>query len=155
MGAVVYHNDIPLGGVLVPLTTHSGHYWLGGSGSDVFPPGAVRLLHWEIIRELKRRGVACYDFVGARLSSVEGTKLEFIQRFKSRFGSELVRGLLWKIDVNPARCRRYDMVVSLRRKLWGGSPPGAGDIIDRERQKTLAPVLDIEQAAETPSEATP
>ena len=92
--AVVYHQDRPLGGVLVPWTHHSGHYTHGGSGEDVHPAGAVRLLHWEVIRKLRDLGVEYYDFVGARLSPVEGTKLEFIQRFKSRFGTNLVQAAM-------------------------------------------------------------
>ena len=137
--AVVYHENRPLGGVFVPWTRHSGHYTHGGSGEDVHPVGAVRLLHWEVIRKLHAQGVGYYDFVGARLSSVEGTKLEFIQRFKARFGTELVRGQMWKCDVNPWKARLYDSLVKLRRVLPGGSPPGTGDIIDQELRKFAAP----------------
>jgi hypothetical protein len=133
--AVVYFEERPLGGVFVPWTRHSGHYTHGGSGEDVQPAGAVRLLHWEVIRELLRRGVDHYDFVGARLTSVEGTKLEFIQRFKSRFGTQLHEGYLWKYDISPWRSRLYDWLVQLRRALPGGSQPGQGDIIDQEIRK--------------------
>lgn len=132
---VVYHNDIPMGGAFIPVTAHSGHYTHGGSAEKLSPPGAVRLLHWEIIRELRRQGVGHYDFVGARLGSVEGTKLEHIQRFKARFGGELVSGQLWKIDISPTKSRLFDLAVRVRRLFPGGAPPGQGDIIDQERRK--------------------
>ena len=132
---VVYHENVPLGGAFIPFTTHSGHYLHGGSAKNIHPPGAIRLLHWEIIRELRRRGVACYDLVGARLSSVEGSKLEFIQRFKSRLGTELFKGSLWKMNLSPRKTLLFDLAVSIRQLARTSKNPGIGDIIDQERRK--------------------
>jgi hypothetical protein len=144
--AAVYFQDQPLGGIIVPYTQHSAHYTHGGSGGDVQPAGAVRLLHWEVIRKLLHLGVGYYDFVGARLTSVEGTKLEHIQRFKSRFGCELAQGVLWKADVRPWNARLYDLAIRVRRALPGGTAAGNGDIIDQELRKLNSPSASVESA---------
>jgi hypothetical protein len=68
------------------------------------------------------------------LSDVRGTKLEFIQRFKARFGCELQQGWLWKADVHPARCRAWDAMHRVNAWLKG-RPPAPADIIDQERAK--------------------
>ncbi len=130
--AVVYSpQDAVLGGLLAPVTRYAAYYLFGGSCDDVSVPGAIRLLHWEVIRELLRRGVRQYDFVGARLRDVEGTKLEFIQRFKARFGSELRRGVLWKMDLCKPKTRLYATLDFVRRASRGFPQP-VYDIIDQE-----------------------
>src|SRR4030095_8023638 len=107
--ATVYDAEgTALGGVFIAYTRYAAFYLHGGSTPDIAVPGAIRLLHWEAIRRLMNEGVQRYDFVGARLSDVSGTKLEAIQRFKSRFGSELVRGEIWKMDVSRSRTALYD-----------------------------------------------
>ena len=50
--------------------------------------GAMNLLHWECIKYFKSKGVKKYDFVGARDSVDEDSKIKGIQRFKERFGGE-------------------------------------------------------------------
>ena len=133
--AVVYKGGEPMGGALVPFTRHSGCYSWGGSAADVEPLGAIKLLHWEVIRRLCQGGVEAYDFVGARLSDVRGAKLEFIQRFKSRFGGELVQGWLWKADIVPLVTRVFDTAVAIRRMSSRHRRPTSGDIIEQELKK--------------------
>ena len=133
---VVYHRDCPIGGLLAPFTKYGAFYLLGGSADAMTIAGANKLLHWEAIRYLLHQGVARYDFVGARLSDVHGSKLEHIQRFKARFGGVLERGYLWKMDVVRPYAVAFDAYARIRRKL-SRRKPGVGDIIDRERQKTL------------------
>jgi lipid II:glycine glycyltransferase (peptidoglycan interpeptide bridge formation enzyme) len=135
--AVVYHRGVPMGGAFVPYTRYAGYYLAGGSAAEVEPSGAIKLLHWEIIKRLRAEGVAKYDFLGARLSSVQGTKLEFIQRFKARFGCELQRGYLWKLDVRRGHAMAWDAMH--RANAWlKGRPPAPPDIIDQERAKANA-----------------
>ena len=86
-----------------------------------------------MITELKKRGVKKYDFVGARLSDVSGTKLAGIQKFKKRFGGELKRGYLWKKDINLMKCKLFDLALKVKLKLKGVSMPK--DIIDQEKIK--------------------
>jgi Acetyltransferase (GNAT) domain len=137
--AVVYSGETPMGGVLVPFTRHGGYYSYGGSAAAVEPPGAVKLLHWEVARHLRERGVAFYDFVGARLSNVEGTKLEGIQRFKARFGSTLLEGCLWKSDITPTVAGMFDLAVAVQRAIRGNGRTQFADIIEQECRKTSTP----------------
>ena len=136
---VVYHQGIPLGALSIPFTKARAFYLSGGSAEQMTEPGANKLLHWETIRYLRLKGVAEYDFVGARLSDVRGTKLEHLQRFKARFGGNLEQGCLWKTDIAKPVAHLFDLLAALRRRLRG-EPAGAGDIIDQERRKETAAV---------------
>jgi lipid II:glycine glycyltransferase (peptidoglycan interpeptide bridge formation enzyme) len=132
---VAYHEGIPLGALFVPFTKARAFYLFGGSAAEMTIPGANKLLHWEAIRSLRQKEVADYDFVGARLSDVRGTKLEDIQRFKARFGGELQRGYLWKTDIVKPIAKVFDLLVTVKRYLHGNLTSGTGDIIDQERGK--------------------
>ena len=125
-----------LGGLLVGYTRYSAFYLHGGSISNIELPGAIRLLHWETIRRLMAEGVRQYDFVGARLGDVTGTKLESIQRFKARFGCEMVRGQIWKMDVARRRTALYESLNVIRHG-WKTTYRPYRDIIDQEIEKGI------------------
>lgn len=131
--SVVYYKGKPQGGILMPYTTAGAYYVYGASADAIELTGAMNYLHWETVKDLKKRGVKRYDFVGARLSDVSGTKLEGIQKFKSRFGGELQVGYLWKMDLSTFRCRIFDLLLKLRSLLNAG--PLSKDIIDQENEK--------------------
>ena len=133
---VVYFNGIPQGGLFIPYTKFCAFYLYGASNEKIEINGSINYLHWNTIRFLKKEGVKRYDFVGARLSNVSGTKLEGVQQFKKRFGSELEEGFLWKIDLNRNKCDIYDALLSVKTKLRGKEIPL--DIIDQENRKAYA-----------------
>jgi lipid II:glycine glycyltransferase (peptidoglycan interpeptide bridge formation enzyme) len=137
--AAAYYNGKALAALLAPFTRARAFYLNGGTSHEMLVPGANKLLHWEAIRLLLRKGVEKYDFVGARLSDVKGTKLEHIQRFKSRFGGRLEHGYLWKLDLNKPACHMFDILMELRRRLKREAKPRA-DVIDQELQKQAAQV---------------
>ncbi|HWY38500.1 MAG TPA: peptidoglycan bridge formation glycyltransferase FemA/FemB family protein [Bacteroidia bacterium] len=130
---VAYHNEIPLGGLFIPFTRFGAFYLYGASAESKEINGAINYLHWNTIKLLKKKGVKRYDFVGARLSDVSGTKLEGIQQFKERFGAKLEKGFLWKMNVNKFDCFVFDFLVYTKHKLNGLTPPI--DIIDEEIEK--------------------
>lgn len=130
--AVVYHDGAPQGALFVPYTSYGAYYLYGASSAEVKLTGAVNLLHWEFILFLKKQEIPLYDFVGARLSDLSGTRYEGIQRFKERFGAELVKGYLWKKDLNRLRCAFYDILLKIKLTLKGQKKPL--DIIDQENQ---------------------
>jgi hypothetical protein len=138
--AVAYDGAQPLGGLLVPFTKARAFAMANGIPAQMSVPGANKLLQWEAICHLRRRGVERYDFVGARLSDVHGSKLEEIQRFKAGFGCRLQEGFLWKLDVNRSMCRLFDFMVAVLWQLRGMGKP-KGDIIDQElgKQALAAP----------------
>ena len=105
------------------------YYWYGGSISNI-STGAMNLLHWEAIKYFKNIGVQTYDFLGARVNPIKGSKLEGIQRFKERFGCKMERGFLWKISINEKKYRMYEWLLKVKSFLK--NKPYAGDIIDQE-----------------------
>lgn len=119
------------GGVCIAWSGYGAYYLHGASGNSPLSDGAIKYLHYWCMCYLKQQGAERYDFVGARLSDVSGTKLEGIQNFKKRFGSELKAGYLWKKDISPFVCAAYDSLLLLKLTLKGAKPPK--DIIDQER----------------------
>jgi hypothetical protein len=126
----------PLGGSFGARTKESCYCLFGASADRTTIGGAVRLAHWELIRDCIRRGIRQYDFVGARLSDVSGTKLQRVQEFKSKFGSTLRKGYLWKMDLRPTITGIFDTANGVRRAyrwLRTGSALNYPDIIDQEQ----------------------
>ncbi len=109
---------------IVLYSKHRGYYFWGGTSPHCHL-GANNLLHWKIMKRLKREGVKTYDFVGARIDPSEHPRLAGIQRFKSRFGASLERGYLWKY---PLKQWKYDLFYALLRLKQK-----KGDIIDQEK----------------------
>ena len=73
-----------------------------------------------------------YDMVGVRVTEVEkGGKLDELRKFKEGFGGDLMSGYLWKIDINPARCRVFDTLLKVKMRGKSLGP----DIVDEETLK--------------------
>jgi lipid II:glycine glycyltransferase (peptidoglycan interpeptide bridge formation enzyme) len=123
-----YKDDAVQGCAVFPFNRYSSYYLWGGSIENPFT-GALNLLQWEAMRYFKSLGVKRYNFTGARISPEEGSKLEGIQRFKSRFGGELMKGYLWKMPLNPFKYGLFNLVIRMRN--FGKSQ--SKDIIDQER----------------------
>lgn len=111
----------------------SSYYLHGGSGPHPHG-GAMNLLHWEAIRKMKERGVLKYDFVGARVNPEPGSKLEGIQRFKSRFGGEMKVGYMWRYVNRPFRYKLYTLMLNSYMK-YVKHDNTFSDIIKEERAK--------------------
>lgn len=118
--------------ILIWNNAHSSYYLFGGSCESPHT-GAMNLLQWKAILKMKERGVMLYDFVGARIHPISGSKYEGIQRFKSRFGGELIQGYLWKMPINSFKYNIYKFLVNLRSRLKGQIR--VLDIIDQETDK--------------------
>ena len=130
---VAYYNGIPQGGaVIVFKEGFSAYYMHGGSITKPYT-GSLNYMHWQIMLDMKKIGVRNYDFVGARINPQEGSKLESIQRFKSRFGTVLKSGFLWKYPTNPWMYKMYYFVAKLYYKYM--SEEYSGDIIDDENAR--------------------
>ena len=130
---VAYYDEKPEGALFMPYSQFGSFYLYGASAEKTAINGSINYLHWNTIKLLKNKGVKRYDFVGARLSDVSGTKLEGIQQFKERFGSELEKGLLWKKDLDRLSCKLFDNLVTFKLKLKNQKPPL--DLIDQELKK--------------------
>ena len=87
------------------------YYMHGGSAAHT-KPGAMNLLMWESMKCMKERGVKWFDFVGARVTTEAGSKLEGIQRFKSRFGATMKVGYMFRVVINKPYYMLYKLAVN-------------------------------------------
>lgn len=110
---VVYDNDMPIGAILFVHTKYAGYCTHAGSQGESKLYGAVKLLHFEMMKRLKQQGVKKYDLVGVRLRNKNPT-LEGIFRFKKGFGGDLKTGYLWKTDLFPKEAKVYDFLVRIK-----------------------------------------
>lgn len=88
--------------------------------------GANKLLYWEAIRLFRSLGVQKFDFLGARIKPLKGSKQEALNQMKKRFGATLSEGYMWKYSLRPWRTSLYSVGIRLLR---------GGDIVDREAHK--------------------
>jgi len=128
--AVAYHNDISQAGLFAAFSPYGIYYLYGGTLLNSEISGITKLLFWEVMRISKLKGVNKCVIGGSRLSDVTGTKLDNLQKFKKRFGSELDTGYLWKMDINPVYSKIFDKLFTIKYYLKGKKPPI--DIIDHE-----------------------
>ena len=91
---------------------YSCYYMHGGSTAHT-KPGAMNLLMWEAMKCMKERGVKIFDCVGARITTEPGSKLEGIQRFKSRFGAEMKVGYMFRVVIHKFSFALYTMKTTL------------------------------------------
>ena len=111
---------------------NSCYYMHGGSAAHT-KPGAMNLLMWEAMKCMKERGVKWFDFVGARVTTEEGSKLEGIQRFKSRFGANMKVGYMFRVIVNKPYYWLYNLAVNVAYLFLVHKIPT--DMIKEERDK--------------------
>ena len=111
--AIAWKDNKIQGCALVPWSLHSGYYLYGGSVENP-QLGAMNLIQWIVIRWLKERGCLKYDFVGARVNPIEGSKQEGIQRFKQRFGANMEVGKMWRFVFSPIKYKLYKLLLSVK-----------------------------------------
>jgi hypothetical protein len=100
--------------------THAGSI----QGSKLY--GGMKHLHYEVMKQMREKGVHKYDLTGVRINSTNES-LQGIFKFKKGFGGELKQGYLWKTDLNKFKCFIYDNLLLLKTK-----GKKRKDIIDQE-----------------------
>ena len=85
--------------------------------------GAMKLLQWEAICLFRSLGIRKFDFFGARINPIKGSKQEGINMMKEHLGATLAEGYMWKYSLRPWRALLYSVGVRLLR---------GGDIVDQE-----------------------
>lgn len=123
---VVYDEEGPVGGLFIIYSKYAAYCTHAGScGRNSKIYGAMKHLHFEAMKSLRKAGVVRYDLVGVRISS-SNEALAGVFRFKKGFGGQLKEGYLWKMDIHKAPVKLY----SLMQKIRG--IPAYDDIIDQE-----------------------
>lgn len=108
-------------------------YYMHGGSAPHTKPGAMNLLMWEAMKCMKERGVKWFDFVGARVTTEPGSKLEGIQRFKSRFGATMKVGYMFRVVVNKPYYWLYKKATTLA--FYALTRKKFRDMIQEEREK--------------------
>ena len=90
-------------------------YYMHGASINHPEPGAANLLLWSELMKLKAEGVKKFNFVGYGLYVEEGSKYEGIQRFKERFGGQLVKCFNFRYVSNEVLFSLYKCICQLRK----------------------------------------
>ena len=112
---IAYKDEIPQAGACFFVNQVMSYYMYGAS-CDSPEPGATNFLHWEAIKNLKKEGVQRYSFVGCRIGEDENSKYHTIQRFKERFGGELIQGYMFKDILIPWKYNLFVNLYKLKHK---------------------------------------
>lgn len=123
--SVSYKNNTPQSAALIFWNNLTGYYVYGGNTIGAYN-GSMNILQWETILLMKSLNVKYYDFVGARLNVKKDSKLDKIQDFKRKFGSNLTKGYLWKHDFNYIKVNLYKILIFLKSRTF------PKDIVDEE-----------------------
>lgn len=123
---VVYDKGQPIGGIWMLYSKYAALCTHAGSGGESKLYGAMKLLHYEMMKQMKARGVKYYDLVGVRIGS-SNESLEGVFRFKKGFGGDLKEGFLWKTDIANNKMKLFDLLMRIR-----GNNAQVKDIIDQE-----------------------
>lgn len=123
---VAEHNGIVQGCAVIPFSRACAYYSYGGTDPQRPLTGALNLLQWEAMLELKRLGVKRYDFCGIRINPEPQSKQGGLYMFKERFGARLMQGYMWKQYLRPLGSFAYRAGIRLSRR---------GDIVDQERKR--------------------
>ena len=128
---VAFKENIIQGCAIFICLNDTVYYMWGGS---IAKPslGSMNLLHWNAILYFKNLNFTYYDFVGGRVFPEPNSKLEGIQRFKSRFGSSFEIGYLWKTEFSLKYKLLSPIFNLLKRYVF---KKNTFDIIDQEIRK--------------------
>jgi len=130
---LAYLDGIPQSGALYYYNS-AMCYYMFGANRDNPHTGSGNLLQWKAMLDMKARGVEKFSFVGCRVNEDEHSKYHGIQRFKERFGGELVQGFLFKMEFKPLYRKLFNLLVSCR-SMKGFKYVPFRDIIDQEIHK--------------------
>jgi len=107
---VAEHENNIQGTAVIVFDKARAYYFYGGSSPRPMN-GSLNLLHYKILEFCYEKGIAHYDLMGARTCVEKGSKLEAIQKFKSRFGMNLKKGYAFRVVINPIKFRLFSIMV--------------------------------------------
>lgn len=131
---MAYLNDEPQSGAILFFNEQMCYYMHGANKNNPHI-GSGNLLQWKAILDMKKIGVKSYSFVGCRINEDENSKYHGIQRFKERFGGELVQCYLFKCIFSPLYYKIFIFLSSVLTILRTGRFALRKDIIDQEMHK--------------------
>lgn len=133
---MAYKDDEPQSGAIY-YYNQSMCYYLYGANCDRPLTGSGNLLQWNAMLDMKANGVERFSFVGCRINEDENSKYHGIQRFKERFGGELIQGYMFKIDFNPIYHFLFNILVALSSFRYSKRFQLPKDVVDQEIHKWI------------------
>ncbi|HVN67531.1 MAG TPA: peptidoglycan bridge formation glycyltransferase FemA/FemB family protein [Candidatus Sulfotelmatobacter sp.] len=88
---IAYYEDQPIGAVVIFTFGRTAYYLYGASASEQRNVMPNHLLHWEVIKWAKDRGIKEYDLWGIPVEPGEGHPLFGVYRFKKGFSGAFVK----------------------------------------------------------------
>lgn len=88
---LAYYQDKPIAAIIVFTFGKRVWYMYGASASEFRNVMPNHLLHWEVIKWAKRKGIKEYDLWGIPANPTEGHPLYGVYRFKKGFRGRLVK----------------------------------------------------------------
>lgn len=131
---IAYDGKVPQSGAIFFYNLQMSYYMYGVNKNNPHT-GAGNLLQWQAILDMKTKGVKKYSFVGCRINEDEKSKYHGIQRFKERFGGELIKGYMFKCIFDKRMRQLFEMSYSIMSLLRTGRYKKIQDIIDQELYK--------------------
>lgn len=126
------------GSAVVVYDSDFAYYMYGGSVARP-STGSVNLLQFEIMKDMKQKGVKEYDMVGARTIYEEESKFAGIQRFKSRFASELKQGYILRMIICPLKYKLFLLCVKFAGIMKGFNySDSIDDILKLMKERNLS-----------------
>ncbi len=125
---MAYHEGIPQSGAIFLMNEAMSYYMYGASRNKPIT-GAGNYLQWIAINDAKQAGIKKFSFVGCRINEDKDSKYHGIQRYKERFGGDLIIGKMFKTVFHPGKYCLYKLLASVKaQKIYK-------DIIDQEYWK--------------------
>ena len=107
----------PLASAIVVFYGNLAIYLYGGSSDEMRNVMAPYKLHFEIIREAKKRGCKEYDLFGIAPSDDEKHPWAGVSRFKRQFGGREISMLgSWDLVFSPIKYQLFKIAERIRRK---------------------------------------
>lgn len=131
---MAYKDGEAQSGAIFYFNTQMCYYMLGANTNSP-STGSGNLLQWKAMLDMKEKGVKNYSFVGCRINEDENSKYHGIQRFKERFGGELVKGYLFKVIFCKYKYILFKALLAIKSFIRTGSIICPKDIIDQEIHK--------------------
>lgn len=80
--------NIPVAGMIAVVYKDTTTYYYGASSNEYRNTMAPYLLQWHAIKEAKKEGFKCYDFMGISPENDQKHKLSGVTDFKNKFGGK-------------------------------------------------------------------
>lgn len=114
------YKDDKLQSVLTVLFDEKRGYELYCGNAIDSHKGSSQLVKFEAMRYIKEKcNTPVYDFCGARINVIPGSKYASIQEYKEHFHPILVEGYAFKVILNPLKTKIFHLLVGLYAKKHG------------------------------------